>query len=136
MDLDPVLRRRVVLAPVARLATVRPDGHPHVVPITFAFDRDTIVSAIDHKPKTTTALQRLKNIHAHPAVSVIIDNYEDDWSRLWWVRADGMARVVREGADWEQAIERLVDRYATYRDHPPRGPVILVNVDRWASWSA
>ncbi len=96
-SLDPALRQRLAQARVARLATVRPEGHPHIVPITFAFEGGTIVTAIDHKPKTTTALQRLKNIEARPVVSVIIDHYEDDWSRLWWVRGDGTAEIVREG---------------------------------------
>ncbi|MCA1674649.1 MAG: TIGR03668 family PPOX class F420-dependent oxidoreductase, partial [Actinobacteria bacterium] len=97
MDLDPGVRERATRAPVARLATVRPDGLPHVVPVTFALDHDTLVTAIDQKPKTTTSLQRLKNIEAHPFASVIIDHYEDDWSRLWWVRGDGTARVVPQG---------------------------------------
>ncbi|MBW3576919.1 MAG: TIGR03668 family PPOX class F420-dependent oxidoreductase [Actinobacteria bacterium] len=134
-DLDPELRRRVTQARVARLATVRPDGRPHIVPITFAVGRGTIVTAIDHKPKTTTALQRLKNIAARPVASVIVDHYEDDWSRLWWVRADGTARIVEAGAAREQAIERLVEKYPPYRDTAPRGPVIAVTVERWASWS-
>ena len=133
--LDPGLRTRVVRASVARLATVRPDGHPHIVPITFALDGDTIVTAVDHKPKTTTALQRLANIEANPVASVLIDHYEDDWSRLWWVRGDGTPRVLAAGAGREKAIERLVDKYAPYRDNPPDGPVISLFVDRWLSWS-
>jgi PPOX class probable F420-dependent enzyme len=135
-ELDATIRRRVMDARVARLATVRPDGHPHVVPITFALHEDTIVTAIDHKPKTTHNLQRLRNIEAHPVASVIIDQYDDDWSRLWWVRADGTARIVRHGADREQAISWLAGKYGPYREHPPRGPVIFVVVDSWSSWSA
>ncbi len=134
--LDPELRRRVMQARVARLATVQPDGYPHIVPITFTFDRDSIVTAVDHKPKTTTALQRLKNIEARPTVSFIVDHYEDDWSRLWWVRGDGTARIVREGPARERAIERLAEKYAPYRDNAPQGPVIVVTFGRWASWSA
>ncbi len=133
--LDPGLRERVTQAPVARLATVRPDAHPHIVPITFALVGDTIVTAIDHKPKTTTRLQRLRNIEAHPVASVIFDHYEDDWSRLWWVRGDGTARIVFEGVAREQAMKRLADKYKPYRDSPPRGPVIVVSVNRWASWN-
>ncbi|MDP9442419.1 MAG: TIGR03668 family PPOX class F420-dependent oxidoreductase, partial [Actinomycetota bacterium] len=110
-SLEPELRRLVSDHPVARLATVRPDGHPHLVPVTFALDGERIVTVIDHKPKTTSALQRLKNIEAHPAASVMIDHYEEDWSRLWWVRADGAARIVAEGAAREHAVGRLVDKY-------------------------
>jgi len=133
--LDPTLRGRVTRAPVARLATVRPDGRPHVVPVTFALSGDTIVIAIDHKPKTTTSLQRLRNIAAHPVASVVIDHYEDDWSRLWWVRADGRARIVTEGSAREEMIDRLVGKYPPYGGNRPDGPVIVVAVDRWVSWS-
>ncbi len=134
-QLDARLRRRVTEARIARLATVRPDGHPHVVPITFALAGNTIVTAIDHKPKTTTSLQRLKNIEAHPVASVIVDHYEEDWSRLWWVRGDGPARIIPEGAGRDQAIARLSEKYVPYRANPPRGPVIQVAVDHWTSWS-
>ena len=136
MDLDPGLRERARRAPVARLATVRPDGRPHIVPITFALDGDTIVTVIDQKPKKTTSLQRLRNIEAHPVASVVIDHYEDDWSRLWWVRGDGTARIVRQGTAREQAIERLAEKYLPYRQSAPQGPLIVVIVDRWTSWSA
>jgi PPOX class probable F420-dependent enzyme len=135
-DLEAAMRDRVTDARVARLATVRPDGRPHVVPITFAVDADTIVTAIDHKPKTTTSLQRLRNIESHPGVSVLVDHYEDDWTRLWWVRADGTARLASEGPERERAIGRLVDKYPPYRSDPPSGPVIVVTVESWASWSA
>ena len=123
-------------ARVARLATVRPDGRPHLVPVTFAFDDRTIVTAIDQKPKTTTSLQRLRNIQSHPVVSVLVDHYDDDWSRLWWLRADGSARVVRDGAERHHAVDRLTAKYPQYREDPPDGPVIVVTVERWSSWSA
>lgn len=134
--LDAATRQQVMEARVARLATVRPDGHPHIVPITFALSGETIVTAIDHKPKTTANLQRLRNIEANPLASVIIDQYDDDWTSLWWVRADGHARVVSEGAEHEQAINALAGKYAPYRSRTPGGPVIVVEVGRWSSWSA
>jgi PPOX class probable F420-dependent enzyme len=134
-ELDAELRRRLEGAAVARLATVRPDGDPHVVPITFAVDGDRVVTAVDHKPKTTTSLQRLRNIEARPVASVLVDHYEDDWSRLWWVRGDGAARIVTGGDEREQAVERLVAKYDQYREAPPRGPVIVVSVRRWAVWA-
>jgi len=135
-QLDPHFRRRVTETPVARLATVRPDGRPHIVPITFAVDGDTIVTAVDHKPKTTTSLQRLRNIEVHPGASVIIDHYEKDWSRLWWVRGDGAARIVGDGPTHQRAVSRLVEKYGPYRETPPTGPVIVLTVDRWVSWSS
>lgn len=123
-------------ARVARLATVRPDGRPHLVPVTFAFDGTTIVTAVDQKPKTTTSLQRLRNIEARGIAGVLVDHYDDDWSQLWWVRADGSAEVVTGGAERQAAIDRLTAKYPQYRDDPPEGPVIVVTVDRWSSWSA
>ena len=134
--LDAVMRERVRGARVARLATIRPDAHPHIVPITFALDGDTIVTAVDHKPKTTMSLQRLRNIEANPVASVIVDHYDDDWSGLWWVRGDGTARIVSEPAVRDRAVSRLVDKYDTYRERPPRGPLIVVAVHRWTAWSA
>ena len=134
-QLDTELRERVARAPVARLATVRPDGHPHVVPVTFALVGDAVVTAIDQKPKTTTSLQRLRNVEAHPVASVLVDHYDDDWSRLWWARGDGAARVVAEGPERAEAVDRLVEKYERYRRSPPRGPVIWVTVSRWVSWS-
>jgi len=134
-ELDMTMRRLVMEARVARLATVRPDGHPHLVPITFALHEDTIVTAVDHKPKTTDKLQRLRNIKAFPAVSIVIDEYHEDWSRLWWVRADGNAHIVGEGPEHEQAIGWLAAKYAPYRSRPPHGPAIVIAVDRWTSWT-
>ncbi len=131
------LRRRVQRARVARLATVRPDGTPHLVPVCFAVDGDEIVSAVDAKPKTTTRLARLDNIGAHPSVALIVDHYDDDdWSALWWVRVDGHADVLADGADSERALTLLVDKYAQYRERTPPGPVILMRAERWTGWSA
>ncbi|MDF5757088.1 TIGR03668 family PPOX class F420-dependent oxidoreductase [Spongiactinospora sp. TRM90649] len=120
-------------ARVARLATVRPDGTPRLVPVTFAVRGDVIVTAVDHKPKTTTALGRLADIAANPRVCLLADHYDDDWERLWWARADGPARVV-EGAAEERSW--LVEKYAQYRERPPAGPAVLVEVGRWSGWTA
>lgn len=126
----------VAAAGVARLASVRPDGRPHVVPVTFVLDGDTLATAVDHKPKSTAALQRLRNIEARPDVSVLVDHYEDDWSRLWWVRGDGRAVVLRGGDRARALVDRLVEKYPAYRARRPAGPVIAVTVDRWVTWSA
>lgn len=134
--LEPSVRERVTQARVARLATLLPDGGPHIVPITFAVEGDTIVTAVDHKPKTTTRLQRLTNIRAHPVASVIVDHYDDDWAQLWWVRGDGDAQILSEGSDREHAINRLADKYEPYRHRLLEGPVIAITVTRWASWSS
>ena len=133
--LDPDLGDLVAAARVARLATIRPDGTPHLVPITFVCTGHAIVTAVDAKPKTTTSLQRLRNIVANPAVSVLIDHYDDDWDQLWWARADGSARV-EEPASVTDALRLLAAKYRQYRREPPRGPVVVVTVDRWTGWSA
>src|SRR5881296_3758254 len=98
------MRRHIADAAVARLATADAHGKPHVVPISFALDDDTLYFAVDTKPKRTADLKRLRNIAANPAVSVLFDHYEDDWSRLWWVRADGTARVIGDGPETDRAI--------------------------------
>jgi PPOX class probable F420-dependent enzyme len=133
---EPELRRRVASSPVARLATVRADGHPHVVPVCFALDDDRIVSVVDQKPKRTTALRRLDNVRTHPAVSLLVDHYDDDWTRLWWVRVDGTGTVRDSGPEYESAIDLLAAKYGQYRDLRPAGAVLEITVLRWQGWSA
>ncbi|AYJ47531.1 TIGR03668 family PPOX class F420-dependent oxidoreductase [Rhodococcus sp. P1Y] len=121
----------------AMLSTINPDGTPHLVPIVFARVGDHLVSAIDWKPKTTRALQRLENIRADPAVGLIVDNYDDDWDKLWWVRASGSARVVEADTDeGTAAIDALVSKYEQYSSARPQGPVIVVSKLTWRSWRA
>lgn len=135
MDTD-TMRRRVAAARVGRLATFHPKRGPHLVPVTYALDGETIVTAVDHKPKRTNALQRLANIEAEPRVCLLIDQYDPDWTRLWWVRIDGRARIVADGPDWQQAVDLLVQRYEQYRQRPPAGPAILIWTIRWQGWAA
>jgi PPOX class probable F420-dependent enzyme len=129
---------RLAAATVARLATVGPEGRPHLVPITFALlDARTLVTAVDHKPKRTRALRRLANIRSNPQVSVLVDHYEDDWERLWWVRVDGLARVEGGRTSKSAALgEALCERYAAYRERPPAGPFIVVEILRLSGWTA
>jgi len=101
---------------------------------------DRIYSAVDDKPKRTTALQRLANIASEPRVSVLADHYEDDWSKLWWVRADGRAEILPDGAKQEQerdhALDLLAERYSAYRERRPSAAVIRIEVERWTTWPA
>jgi PPOX class probable F420-dependent enzyme len=131
-------RGRFAAARVARLATADPDARPHLVPIVFAVAGDTVYSAVDAKPKRTTALRRLANAQANPHVALLADHYDDaDWTALWWVRADGAARVLApEEDEAARAVGLLAERYAQYREAPPRGPVLAVDVERWTGWSA
>ncbi len=130
------MRHRIKTAMVARLATVGPDGRPHIVPITFASADGSLYFAVDQKPKRTRNLQRLRNIVANPIVSVLVDHYEDDWSSLWWVRVDGNARIVEEGPEFDEAIALLTARYEQYRSNRPEGPVVEIKVERMTGWSA
>lgn len=123
-------------ARVARLATVTPDGRPHIVPVTFALDGDRLYSAVDAKPKTTASLRRLANIRASPQVAVLADSYSEDWSSLWWVRADGRAVVLDEPESMARPVELLQGRYEQYRQAPPPGPVIAIAVEQWTGWAA
>jgi PPOX class probable F420-dependent enzyme len=122
-------------ARVARLATVGAEARPHIVPIVFALTGDVVYSAVDAKPKRTRALKRLDNIARNPRVALLADHYEDDWDALWWVRADGVARVA-DGAEAERGVALLVERYEQYRAAPPRGPVLAIAVERWSGWHA
>ena len=123
---------RFAAARVARLATVRPDGRPHLVPVVFAFDGSEIVTAIDSKPKRSKDLARLANIRSSPFVSLLVDDYREEWPSLWWVRVDGAARVVDQDPAGTAA---LTDKYPQYRQDPPPGPVIRIAIEVVSSWS-
>jgi PPOX class probable F420-dependent enzyme len=128
-------RRCFAAAKVARLASVDARTQPHLVPIVFALAGETIYSVVDAKPKRTTELRRLQNVSANPRVSVLVDHYDDaDWGALWWVRADGIARVLGlDEPEAARALELLAGRYPQQR---AVGPVLAIDVERWTGWSA
>lgn len=121
---------------MARLATAAAAGPPHVVPVTFALDGDRLYSAVDSKPKSSRDLRRLRNIRADPRVTVLADHYDDDWSRLWWVRAEGDASILAAPEEMAAPVRLLAGRYRQYAADPPGGPVICVLVRRWTGWAA
>lgn len=124
-------------APVARLATVDADGAPHLVPVTFVATEETIHTPVDHKPKRTARLRRLSNIGTNPRVSLLVDHYDDDWSRLWWIRVDGTAAVLAtDTAEHTAASAGLAAKYPHYRRTPIAGPIIEVRALSWSSWTA
>ena len=126
-------RRRFAAARVARLGTVSAQGEPHLVPVCFAVAGDAIWTAVDAKPKRTRALARLANVAAEPRVALLADRYDEDWSQLWWVRADGVATVVESDP---AALALLAQRYPQYAAAPPAGPFLRIDVRRWSGWSA
>lgn len=129
-------RSLVARTRVAHLATTRPDGGPHVVPITFALVGEAVVTVVDHKPKRTIRLQRLVNVATNPRASVLVDYYDDDWNALWWVRIDGRADVIDEPALRTTLLAPLVAKYDAYRTTEPAGPLIRIALEAWSSWSA
>lgn len=142
MTLSPSqARERFAAARVARLATAGADGRPHLVPVVFAVCNDVIYTVVDAKPKRTTALRRLRNVASNPSVALLVDHYDDaDWDALWWVRADGVGRVLDPGSDTaEERAEaaRAVDLLrARYPQQQATGAVLAVDVERWSGWSA
>lgn len=130
------MRRRAASARVATLATTTVDGRPHLVPVCFALADERVVMIVDDKPKTTTALRRLENIRANPAVSMLIDHYEEEWDQLWWVRIDGRAQVVASESAIAKLLPHLLEKYPQYRSHPPIGPAIVVEIERWVGWKS
>ena len=131
------LRRRVVAAPVARLATVRRDGTPRLVPVTFAVLGELVCFAVDEvKPKRDARLARLGDIARDPRVTLLVDHYDADWSALWWVRIDGDAAALETGELRERALDALAAKYPPYRAARPAGPVVVITPRRWSGWSA
>jgi PPOX class probable F420-dependent enzyme len=129
-------RARFGTVPVARLGTADAQGQPHVVVVTFAVRGDMIYTAVDQKPKSGTNLKRLRNVAGNPRVTMLTDEYSDDWDTLWWVRADGRAVVLADPQQMAEPLRLLAERYWQYREAPPTGPVLAVTVERWSGWAA
>jgi PPOX class probable F420-dependent enzyme len=131
----PTMRERVASARVGRLGTLTGEGKPHLVPCCFVLEGERVYSAVDEvKPKATAALKRLANVQSNPVASLLVDHYEEDWSRLWWVRVDGHASVVGDERERGRASSFLATKYEQYREAPPSGPVIAIDIETWRSW--
>ena len=128
------MRRRVTAARVGRIATVTEDGRPHVVPFVFVLDGETLYSSVDAKPKRSPELKRIRNIQANPSVEVVVDEYEEPWPGLWWVRLQGRGEVLESDPERGRALELLEEKYPEYRDSPPQGAVVAVRIERWRGW--
>ena len=138
------IRDRLDRWPVARLATTGASGRPHQVPIVFVRLGECLWSPVDGKPKTGTELVRVRNIRERPDVSLLLDEYTDDWRRLWWIRIDSNGRVVQPQAlpadpSFLAAQEALREKYPQYEDVPlMQGPPTMLAFDlaHIRSWCA
>lgn len=139
VDRDEALAR-VRSARVGRLATVTPEGRPHVVPFVFALvERGSDVRAywaVDRKPKRSKDLARLRNLERNPAAEFVVDGYEEDWTGLWWVRCSGTGRVVTDDGERRDALDALGAKYPRYELEPPEGSVVAIDVETVVGWSA
>jgi PPOX class probable F420-dependent enzyme len=133
---DRIVRERVAAARVARLATIDPDGRPHLVPIVFVLDGDTLYTAVDAKPKRSRRLRRIENARKRPDVTVLVDHYDEDWRALWWARLRGRASVLEGGEEAERALDLLAAKYAQYVGERPAPPVLAIAVTEWREWSS
>jgi PPOX class probable F420-dependent enzyme len=133
--MDPEgMRGHVDRAESARLATASDTGAPHIVPCCFVLVRGTVYTPIDGKPKSGGPLRRVANIRSNPKVSLLVDYYDSDWSRLWWVRLDGVGRLVEGGSEWDLAIGALRAKYPQYEVVEIPGPIIAIDVRTWRGW--
>jgi len=105
------------------------------VPIVFVLEGNTLYSAVDAKPKRSRTLRRVENARERPDVTVLVDRYDEDWERLWWVRVRGRARVLDDGAEAERALALLARKYGQYGQMPPGLPVLAIDVYEWRAWS-
>lgn len=136
-------RRLVTAARVARLATVDADGRPHLVPVCFVLEsadsvegRDRVRIAVDHKPKRSAELRRTANLQATGQACLLVDHYDEDWSRLWWVRLDGHGGPTSDPGEAARALDALAAKYPQYREHRPDGPVLTIEIEAYRGWAA
>jgi PPOX class probable F420-dependent enzyme len=136
--LEPARQRTLLAAaPVGRLATLRTDGTPRLVPITFALVDGLVCSVVDQvKPKRSGQLARLADVRRDPRVGLVVDHYEADWTRLWWVRVDGTAAVHEVGSLRERALDALAEKYPAYAAARPAGPLLVITPTAWTGWTA
>ncbi|MBI1735120.1 MAG: TIGR03668 family PPOX class F420-dependent oxidoreductase [Candidatus Rokubacteria bacterium] len=126
-------------ARVGRLATADAGGRPLVVPVCYVFDGALVYSAVDAKPKRTRNLRRLRNLAENPQVSLVVDEWHEDWTQLRWVIVEGAGRVLESGTEFEGAIDGLREKYPQYRAMNlarGSGAVIRIEPTRILAWRA
>ena len=133
---EEIVARLLERWPIARLALLDERSEPRQLPIVFARAEGALWSPVDGKAKRSAELARLDRLARHPRVSLLLDEYAADWSRLWWVSLRGWARVLEAGEEAERALRLLVDKYEQYRRELPGHPVLAVDILEWRSWDA
>ena len=123
-------------ARVATLGTIRAGGRLHLVPCVFALADPLIYIPVDAKPKRTRELLRLTNLEANPHAVILVHSWDEDWSRLWWVRLDGRARLLQSLSEMQNPRRLLLARYSQYTDPTELNPIIAVDIDSWKAWSS
>ena len=136
--LSPSQDRFLRSARAGHLATADANGQPHVIPVCYVFDGQTIYSVLDAKPKTTSLrqLRRVRNILANPHVSLVVDHYEEDWTRLQYVMVTGDAELLESGEEWNRVIAMLREKYPQYQSMDlGESPVIKITPARFVPWT-
>lgn len=124
-------------ARVARLGTAGAANQPLVVPVCYAYDGRHLYSAVDAKPKRTRQLRRLRNIAENPRVSLVVDHYDEDWTRLAYVVVEGPAEVLHDGVEFARGVDLLLAKYPQYRTmglDRTSGALIKITVERVLAW--
>jgi PPOX class probable F420-dependent enzyme len=134
------IRTKLEVARIAHLATQDADREPHVVPICFAWDGTVFYSAIDRKPKRVAPSQlgRVKNIKKMPQVALLLDHYDEDWTRLWYILVRGVAELVSDPAEHKRSIQLLRAKYRQYDSSmlADDAPVLRITPLRITAWGA
>ncbi len=137
---DHIHFERLAAARVGHFATATIDGRPHVVPFCFALAGETAYSLVDEKPKRSrTGLRRLRNLDSNPRASLLVHHYEEDWSRLWFVMAEGEAETVDDDADYARGLAALREKYPQYRGLAAARathPMIRLRIARLVAWES
>jgi PPOX class probable F420-dependent enzyme len=137
LHLSPPASRLIRASRIGHLATSDKSGQPHVVPICFVFDGTDFFSPIDEKPKRAAPrkLKRLKNIRENPRVSLVIDRYDEDWTKLGYVLVFGTARILSRGEKHREAVRLLRRKYRQYRSMAiQERPMIVIRPSRVITW--
>jgi PPOX class probable F420-dependent enzyme len=136
--ISPKLRKKLEAARVARMATLDARRRPHLVPICFIYDGTFFYSAIDRKPKRVAPnrLARMKNIRKTPRVALLVDQYDEDWEKLWYVLVRGNAKLVSDPAERRRALRRLRAKYPQYRSGmlTDDAPILRITPLRVTAW--